>query len=622
MLRAATSRASRCHGALGHARIGAARTVRQRLSPFVTAAKSSDESDAAAPPAELSAFDKLMGPQTGLASAAQQANAATRWLMALPAFATHACIGSPWAWSAMSPVLCREHGVVTSAAADWTMYEATMPMAIAFTFQGLGAAGAGKWQMRVGTRMAMATAGCCFGGGLLIGAAAVQQHSLALLYLGYGVLGGTGVGVAYTPPLQTLIAWMPDRKGVASGLVICGFGGAGLIFAQLSGKLVASYAQDPTFVGALGDVETTTNAGSLFAKVGDGLKEVVLATHADISNLGRAGELAEGYYVVGSGNTGAASALAVLGGGYLATMLASAFLIRRPDPGFAPAGWTPPAAGSGEGALAGNVNVDSVMKTPQFWLLGTTFFCMATGGMGVMSVAKPMMGEIFGTAVPFVTAAFAGQYLLMLSAANLGGRIGWASASDVVGRRRTFQLFTVGSLPLYAMVPAAVGAVMTGGSNLGVYAFMGSTIAAISVMGGTYAILPAYEADIFGAKHVGAIHGRMLLGSTAAALAGPQIILKLRERSVDDAIDTLMADIEPHKFEALFGAGMDQKQDLLDAKTITIDKLVSIAPEGTVDPSPFLYDTTMFTMAGLMAVAAVAHQMVKPVDGKYFEKAE
>ena len=147
-----------------------------------------------------------------------------RWRYVLPAFATHACIGSPYGWSAVSSVLTREHGFVVSAASDWTFAETTMPLSIVFIFQGVGAAAAGKWQARVGARTAMTAASFFCGGGLMLGGIGIATHSLPALYLGYGFLAGCGIGLAYTPPVQALLQWFPDKKGLASGLTIAGFG--------------------------------------------------------------------------------------------------------------------------------------------------------------------------------------------------------------------------------------------------------------------------------------------------------------------------------------------------------------------------------------------------------------
>ncbi|KAG5186811.1 major facilitator transporter [Tribonema minus] len=546
-----------------------------------------------------------------------------RWAMVLPAFLTHMCIGTPWAWSVMSSTLSREFGVAGASAADWSITAATMPLSVAFALQGISAALGGSWALRVGPRKAMGLAGLCFGGGLMIGGAGISMHSLPLLYAGYGVLAGTGIGLAYTPPVQALIGWFPDKKGLASGLTIAGFGSGALVFTPMVNNLMAKFAQMPQYLGTADSVDTTVVGGKMLAQVGDAAREVISVTSADIAKLPY--DIAEGVYVVGTGTTGAGTALSVCGAVYGAIMLASAFTIKLPRPGFKPAGWEPPVAAESAavGAVAPAVTANTVLKTPQFHMLGAVFFSVACGGMGLMSVAKPMMSEVFSSSLPnVVTAAFASQYVQLLSAGNLGGRIGWAAFSDKFGRRLTFNMFTLGSIPLYLSIPPLIASVVSTQSPVPLAGFALATTIAITFMGGVYSILPAYEADLFGAKYIGPIHGRMLLYSTMAALIGPAALLKLRLISETQALHSLLAITDPDKFAAYFRAPISAADELITSKTLTIAKLMDIVPPGTPDPSPFVYDTTMYAAAGLMGVAAVAHSMVRPVAAKYFESAE
>ena len=453
----------------------------------------------------------------------------------------------------------------------------------------------------------------------MLGSVGVMLHSKALLIGGAGFLAGSGIGTMYTPPLQALIQWFPDKRGLASGLVICGFGGAGLVFTKAVGTLLDVFAKPPQFVGAPDAVSTTIDGGRIMAEVGGNSVEVVLATAGDIAQLSQ--QLAEGYYVVGTGDTGAASTLAVLGCCYFGTMLTSAFTMHRPDPGYKPAGWEPEVSDAGVEKVEKNVPLNAVMKTPQFWLLSTTFAGMATGGMGLFAVAKPMMGEVFSEALPaIVTVSFGSTYLLMMSGANLVGRVSWAAVSDKIGRRNTFYTFTLGSIPLYAALPTLIGSVVATGSAMPLYGFVGSTVLATTMMGGTYAIMPAYEADLYGAKYVGAIHGRFLLfGASLAGMVGPALILKLKSDSESQAMADLLGKVDPSAFERLFSTDISAAPELIESKTLTIAKLMSIAPEGVTDPTPFLYDSTMYAMAGIMGVAAISHAAVGPVNEKHFE---
>ena len=572
------------------------------------------KSDIADKKVEKTFFQKYLGLESSTASPSFK----NRWLIAVPAFATHMCIGAPYAWSAMSWPLTRENGFVTSAASDWTLAETTLPLSIVFLMHGITAAIAGKWQMKVGPRAAIAAAAVCFGGGLLIGSLGISTHNLWMIYFGYGFLGGTGLGLAYTPPVQALINWFPDKKGVASGLTIAGFGSGALVFEPVVNLLRGKFAKMPEYLGTLDELKTVTDGGKLFADLGGQMKEVVLATQSDLAVLPYKG-LSEGLYLVGSGDSGNAAVLATMSIAYFSVMLASAFAMRLPAAGYVPAGYVPPQTTLTGGQQ--NVHVDSVMKTPQFYLLASVLFCVATGGMGMFSVAKPMVSDVFSRALPsVVTAAFGSTFLLMLAAGNLGGRLGWSAFSDKFGRRSTFHLIALGSLPLYFSVPFLVDSVVSTQSALPLYIFCGSTALAISLYGGAYAALPAYEADIFGSKYVGAIHGRFLLASSAASLAGPMILLTLRKHAENNAIVDLLSKCDPSSFKERFGENIDECQALIDAKTVTINKLMEIMPIATADPTPYLYNTTMYTMASLMSVAALCNYLVKAVDAKHFEK--
>jgi MFS family permease len=222
------------------------------------------------------------------------------------------------------------------------------------------------------------------------------------------VLAGIGYGCTYTPPIQALIEWFPDKRGLASGIVIAGFGSGALFFTPMMNLLCSKFATMPEYLGK--SLETVTEGGKLFTKVGDSLQEVVYATSADLAKLCYS-DLSEGFYLVGSGNTGVAGGLATMAGIYGAIVMTSAMLMKKPAPGYIPEGWTPPPVKVGGGM---NVDINTVLKTPQFWLLFSTSTLLATGGMGLMSVAKPMISEVFTSSMPsVVTASFASSYLLV-----------------------------------------------------------------------------------------------------------------------------------------------------------------------------------------------------------------
>ena len=361
-------------------------------------------------------LDRLYGPESCVASP----TFTNRWLMVIPAFATQMCLGAPYAWSLMADVCTREIGIVAPAAADWSLMETAFPLSLVFIMHGVSASLLGKWQMKVGPRAAMGAASLAFGGGIMAGAAGIYFHSIPLLYGGYGILGGLGIGLAYTPPIQTLISWFPDKKGLASGIVVAGFGSGALFFTPTVQYLMAHFSKVPDYLGPAATTMTQIIDGKMFATLDGKLIEVVQAGTTELAKLPPG--FSEGFYAVGTGSTGAAEALAVMGAGYLAVILASSLAMKTPHPSYVPAGMVPVKGAATTSAITvADVSVDDAMKTPQFYLLGTTFFCVATGGMGLLSVAKPMMSEVFSAVLPaVVTSAFASKFLLMLSAGNLG----------------------------------------------------------------------------------------------------------------------------------------------------------------------------------------------------------
>ena len=204
------------------------------------------------------------------------------------------------------------------------------------------------------------------------------------------------------------------------------------------GLLTSRLCSLPTYLGP--DLPVITEGGKQFAEVGGHLREVVFATSGEILKLPYEG-LAEGFYLVGSGNTGVAASLLTIGALYSGIIFSSSLIIRRPPAGWLPPGYSPPPSQAGGGA---SVHVDNLFKTPQFWLLFSTSTLLTMGGMGIMSVAKPMIQSVFADSMPaLVTAAFASAYLMSLAAANWAGRLGWAALSDKESSSIRFQQQTL-----------------------------------------------------------------------------------------------------------------------------------------------------------------------------------
>lgn len=540
-----------------------------------------------------------------------------RWLVPPASIAIHLCIGSVYAWSVFNPALTRELGVVAPAADDWSLGSVVWIFSVAIVFLGLSAAFAGKWLEKVGPRMVGVVAAGLWGGGFVLGSIGIASHQLWLVYLGYGVLGGCGLGLGYVSPVSTLIRWFPDRRGMATGMAIMGFGGGAMIAAPVKGWLLAKFATAPEYLGAADAVTTVTEAGRLFAQTAAGKVEVVMASAAQAASLPGGG--AAGLYVVGTGDTGAASTFMALGIVYFFVMMIAAFSFRVPQADWKPEGWTPKPESASNGMITRhNVDIDQALKTPQFWQLWIMLCFNVTAGIGVIGVAKTMMSDIYGTTMPLVvTAAFASTYVLMISVFNMVGRFFWASTSDFIGRKNTYHCFFVLGTILYLSIPYFASGGAANPSMFYLIGFYVATMIIFSMYGGGFATIPAYLADMFGTMHVGGIHGRLLTAWALAGVLGPLAITSLREMSVGRAISDLASRVDAAAFADMFGAPLAQLDQLVTAKTVTIAKLMEIAPQGTVDPTPSLYNTTMYCMAALLVIAFFANLFIRPVKAAH-----
>lgn len=544
-----------------------------------------------------------------------------RWLIAPAALGIHLCIGSVYAWSLFNPSLIKRLGVVTSSADDWTLKSVVWVFTVAIVFLGLSAAVAGKWLEKVGPRMVGTVAACCWGGGFVIGGIGIMTGHLWLLYLGYGVIGGCGLGLGYVSPVSTLIRWFPDRRGMATGIAIMGFGGGAMIAKFMIEPFVKIFYKAPDYLGTVESVTLTTDeSGRRLAEIAGNLQEVVIVGANDIANMLVPGDV--GVYVVGTGTVGVAEAFFSLGAIYFVIMLCAAFGYRVPREGWKPKGWEPPPEDTQHAMISQHsVHIDEALKTPQFYQLWVVLCFNVTAGIGVLAVAKTMMNEIFGSTLPnIVDFGFASTYVLMISAFNMMGRFVWASASDYLGRRNTYWVFFTLGIILYCSIPYTAQQVSVNPSVVWLVYFYAATMIIFTMYGGGFATIPAYLADIFGTKFVGGIHGRLLTAWASAGVFGPLAITSLREISVKDAINDLITKISPAEFQATFGAGVEQLDQLVAAKTVTISKLMEIAPAGTVDPTSSLYNTTMYLMAVILFVALIANATMRPVNPKHHMK--
>ncbi|MSR56061.1 MAG: MFS transporter [Planctomycetaceae bacterium] len=539
-----------------------------------------------------------------------------RWRVPPASIAIHLCIGSVYAWSVFNAPLERVLGVAVSAPDDWSFAQTNGIYMTAIVFLGLSAAVAGKWMERVGPRAVGTVAALCWACGFWLGGLGIHAHQLWLVYLGYGVVGGVGLGLGYVSPVSTLIRWFPDRRGMATGMAIMGFGGGAMLGAPLKGSLMAEFYRPPQYLGTVADVRPFTENARRFAEVDGRRVEVVEVGSNELSDQIREA----GVYVVGTGSTGVAGAFFALGAIYLVVMLPAALSYRLPAPDWKPDGWDPSTVSSSAVKMisAHHVGIDDALRTPQFYLLWLMLCLNVAAGIGMIGAAKTIVKDIFRGPLPqIVTDGFAQTYVLMISVANMLGRFVWASLSDRLGRKTIYTVFFLLGGVLYLSVPVCAIAVSRQPAVGWLAAFYAITMLIVSMYGGGFATIPAYLADLFGTKFVGGIHGRLLTAWSTAGVIGTLTLSSLREHSRGRAMTQLAESIDPAAFAVKFGVAINELPALIQKNVVTIPKLLELAPPGTIDPSGSLYNSTMVLMALFLGIAAVANWFVRPVDVRH-----
>ena len=467
-----------------------------------------------------------------------------RWLVPPAALAIHLSIGMAYGFSVFWLPLSKAIGItepvpcpdgmsflqtLVASDCDWKISTLGWMYTLFFVFLGSSAAIFGRWLEHAGPRKAGVVAAFCWAGGFFISALGVHLHQIWLLWLGSGVIGGCGLGLGYISPVSTLIKWFPDRRGMATGMAIMGFGGGAMIGAPLADLLMKHFST-PTSVG----VEQT---------------------------------------------------FLTMGAIYFVAMMAGAFGYRVP-----PADWTVPLTGRrGQGPTtvptrptmitARHVHVDKAWRTPQFWFLWALLCLNVSAGIGVIGMASPMIQEVFGgklIGAPGVAmrelndaqkaqlATIGAAFAALLSVFNIAGRIGWASASDYLGRKRTYMVFFALGTLLYASAPFA-------GRIGSVALFVLLFCVILTMYGGGFATIPAYLADIFGTQFVGAIHGRLLTAWSAAGILGPVLVNYIREYQISQGV-----------------------------------------------PAAQAYNVTMYVLAGLLVAGFFCNLAVQPVADRWF----
>jgi len=419
-----------------------------------------------------------------------------RWLVPPAALAIHLCIGMAYGFSVFWLPLSKALGIkeaikcspdvgfwaqLFTTSCDWQISTLGWMYTLFFVLLGTSAATWGGWLERAGPRKAGVVSAVCWCGGMLFSALGVHLHQFWMMVLGSGVIGGIGLGLGYISPVSTLIKWFPDRRGMATGMAIMGFGGGAMIGSPLANDLMKYFAT-PTDVG-------------------------VMQTFIVMALV------------------------------YFVFMMAGAFGYRVPETGWKPEGWTPPPAQVDNAMITqGHVHVTKVWGIPQFWLIWMVLCMNVSAGIGVIGMASPMLQEVFGGSLAGFPGKFteldkdqlkaiatvAAGFTALLSLFNIGGRFFWASLSDLLGRKVTYVVFFVLGGLMYFSVPSS--------ANSGnIFLFVGAFCVILSMYGGGFATVPAYLADIFGTQMVGAIHGRLLTAWATAGVLGPVVVNYMRE---------------------------------------------------------------------------------------------
>ena len=427
-----------------------------------------------------------------------------RWLIPPAALAVHLCIGMAYGfsvfWKPLGKAVMGADGKPVAACAagastfgekltgtwhalfatdcNWTQFDLGWMYTLFFVLLGCSAALWGGWLERSGPRKAGLVATLCWCGGLLISAYGIYTHQLWMMWLGSGFIGGVGLGLGYISPVSTLIKWFPDRRGMATGLAIMGFGGGAMIGSPLATKLMAHFA-------------TLTQLG-------------IWQTFVTLAIV------------------------------YTVFMLIGSLSYRVPPSGWQPAGWVPPVKAKNTMIAAHHVHLKNAHKTPQFWLLWLVLCMNVSASIGIIGAAAPMLQETFGgelisqpdigfadikkdEALTATAAAVGAGFVGLISLFNIFGRIAWASSSDKLGRKKTYFIFFVLGGLLYVSV-----SVLAGSKSLAL--FVASFCIIASMYGGGFATIPAYLADMFGTQFVGAIHGRLLTAWSTAGIVGPVVV--------------------------------------------------------------------------------------------------
>ncbi len=306
----------------------------------------------------------------------RDAKTPSRWLIAIMGTMLQVCLGTVYAWSFFQKPLAGAYG--------WTNAEAAWAFSLAICFLGFAAAWGGVYLPKFGPRRLALAGGALYASGNMLAGLALHMKSLPMLYLGFGVVGGIGLGLAYVTPVATAAKWFPDRKGLVTGMVVMGFG-LGALFMS---KLIA-----PCLMSATG------------------------------------GDLVMVFFAIG----------ALM----FALALPAACFMRNPPAGYLPAGWTPAQSGAPDEAQGPGLAASDCLLSSRFAMMWLLFFFNITAGIMFIGFQSPMLQDLLKPMHPDWSAAAlaaAGATLIAVSSIFNGlGRLFWGGVSDRIGRIQSFR---------------------------------------------------------------------------------------------------------------------------------------------------------------------------------------
>ncbi len=369
-----------------------------------------------------------------------------RWFIALSAIAIHLSIGGAYAYSVYKKPLVESAG--------WSLTDVTLAFTIMMALAGSSAAIFGKFVERNGPRKSAIVAAVLFGLGQAGSGLSVAMDSVVMFWLTYGLLSGLGLGIGYISPVSTLVKWFPDRRGLATGMAVLGFGSGALITAPVAAALMEAINIPMTFY--------------------------------------------------------------ILGACYFLLMILGASYIAPPKEGWMPDNMKKDIA-TGKKELKedlAQLTAREAVRTKHFWMLWTMMLINTSAGIMMISVASPMAQEVVG-----LSAAAAATMVGIMGIFNGGGRLGWAAASDYIGRPAVFMIFFIIQIAAFFLLPSVTNALL----------FQVLILLVVSCYGGGFSNLPAFIGDLFGTKQLGAIHGYLLTTWSLGGVFGPMLVTQIKE---------------------------------------------------------------------------------------------